>query len=224
MRFAPRCRREDGSRREARAAVPSPGGWSDDPATGDDRLVSTGAGIAFPSADLAQEHAGVAVPRPAPRILRTVPALSRATAQEGPAITACLHAAQQPSSTDTERQRARAAPSQGLEAGRARSDTGRLMTPRTTHDSRTARGGGRGRSKYSSADPRTDRQRQFKDPVRRCEIRKQLPQLRHAVPDCLGVDEQRRRHLLPPALVQQPRPQRLLKSPLGRGSRGSPKG
>ncbi|MGW6894252.1 acyl-CoA desaturase, partial [Streptomyces chartreusis] len=32
-------------------------------------------------------------------------------------------------------------------------------------------------------------------------MRKQLPQLRHPVPDGLGMDEQRRRHLVPPALV-----------------------
>ncbi|MEV8593609.1 LysR family transcriptional regulator [Streptomyces sp. NPDC052012] len=58
-------------------------------------LVATGAGVAFLPAGLAQEQPGVAGLRLAPRMQRTILALTRTTTQEDPAITACLHAAQQ---------------------------------------------------------------------------------------------------------------------------------
>jgi hypothetical protein len=48
-------------------------------------------------------------------------------------------------------------------------------TENAAHEAWTARGCGRGRSNDASADPKTDRQSQFKDPVWRCEIRKQVP-------------------------------------------------
>ncbi|PWI12280.1 LysR family transcriptional regulator [Streptomyces sp. NWU339] len=57
-------------------------------------LVATGAGVAFLPAGLAHEQAGVAGLRLAPRMQRTILALTRTTTQEDPAITACLHAAQ----------------------------------------------------------------------------------------------------------------------------------
>ncbi|MFG3547797.1 LysR family transcriptional regulator [Streptomyces sp. NPDC047725] len=58
-------------------------------------LVATGAGVAFLPAGLAREQAGVTGLRPAPRMRRTVLALTRTTTGEDPAVTACLDAARQ---------------------------------------------------------------------------------------------------------------------------------
>ncbi|MFE7075238.1 LysR family transcriptional regulator [Streptomyces sp. NPDC057620] len=58
-------------------------------------LVATGAGVAFLPAGLAQEQAGVTALRLAARMQRTILALTRTTTREDPAITACLHTAQQ---------------------------------------------------------------------------------------------------------------------------------
>jgi DNA-binding transcriptional LysR family regulator len=57
-------------------------------------LVATGVGVAFLPAGIAQAQAGVAGLRLTPPMQRTILALTRATAQEDPAIAACLHAAQ----------------------------------------------------------------------------------------------------------------------------------
>lgn len=58
-------------------------------------LVATGAGIAFLPTGIAQDQAGVTGLRLVPRMQRNILALTRTTTQEDPAITACLHAAQQ---------------------------------------------------------------------------------------------------------------------------------
>ncbi|WP_311137701.1 substrate-binding domain-containing protein [Streptomyces sp. I6] len=58
-------------------------------------LVAAGAGVAFLPAGIAREQAGVTGLRTAPRMQRTILALTRTTTREDPAVTACLHAVRQ---------------------------------------------------------------------------------------------------------------------------------
>ncbi|MFI1204833.1 LysR substrate-binding domain-containing protein [Streptomyces sp. NPDC020883] len=58
-------------------------------------LVATGTGVALLPASIAQGQAGVTAVRLAPRMQRTILALTRPTTQDDPAITACLQAAEQ---------------------------------------------------------------------------------------------------------------------------------
>jgi DNA-binding transcriptional LysR family regulator len=58
-------------------------------------LVATGAGVALLPIGIAQDQAGVVAVRLVPRMWRDILVLTRVTAQDDPAVTACLHAAQQ---------------------------------------------------------------------------------------------------------------------------------
>ncbi|MFE6098256.1 LysR family transcriptional regulator [Streptomyces massasporeus] len=56
-------------------------------------VVATGAGLALLPAELAGEHAAIRALPLSPRMHRTILALTRGTAREDPAVSACLHAA-----------------------------------------------------------------------------------------------------------------------------------